>query len=246
MALPAEKDIRLPLLRVIADAGGELPMLEAVTAVERYFPEITDEDKRLKLKSGSLVWRNRVQWVRQSLVVQGHLFREPRGVWRITPDGLAHVRGDQPPVVVTPLQTPAVDGPRLHRELQDKLVEVARLLGFSAETEYSESPYRYDVVWKEFARAVRPEAVFEVQDKGNLTEALAKLQHARDIWATRLFLVVTGEKDQRKVEQLTGTYLSGTFHRLAPHLTVLTPSDVDSLHSDLARHGELLKKLVQK
>ena len=244
MALPAEKEIRLPLLKVIADAGGQLPMLEAVAAVERYFPELTDEDKRLKLKSGSLVWRNRVQWVRQYLVSKGYLFREPRGVWRITPEGRAHLEQNWKPVT-SPIP-PTVDGPRLHRELQDKLAEVARLLGFNAETEYSEAPYRYDVVWKDFPGAPRSEAVFEVQDKGNLIEALAKLQHARDTWGSRLFLVVTGEKDRRKVEQLTGIYLSGTFHRLAPYLTVLTPLDVDGLHSDLARHGDLLKRLVQK
>jgi hypothetical protein len=59
-------------------------------------------------------------------------------------------------------------------------------------------------------------------------------------------LVVTGEKDQKKVQQLTGTYLSGTFHRLAPFLTVLTPGQVVRLDSDLDRHSELLRRLVQR
>jgi len=245
MALPAEKEIRLPLLKVIADAGGELSMRDAIAGVEAYFPEITAADKKLERASGGLTWPNRVQWVRQYLVSKGYLYREPRGLWRITPEGLAHIGKDRGPTPTPP--PPPPPGPEsLHRELQDKLAEVARLLGFNAETEYSESPYRYDVVWKDFPGAARCEAAFEVQDKGNLIEALAKLQHARDTWGSRLFLVVTGERDQRKVEQLAGIYLAGTFHRLAPYLTVLTPSDVEGLHSDLARHGDLLQRLVQK
>jgi len=41
MTLPAKKDIRLPLLQVIAEAGGELPMRDAIVQVERAFPTIT-------------------------------------------------------------------------------------------------------------------------------------------------------------------------------------------------------------
>ena len=100
MGLPQEKDIRLPLLTVIADAGGELRMRDAIAGVEAYFPQLSDDDKRLKHASGVLVWPNRVQFVRQHLVVEGYLFREPRGLWRITPEGKAYVEGGvivQPP-----------------------------------------------------------------------------------------------------------------------------------------------------
>ncbi|NLE95265.1 MAG: hypothetical protein GX600_06230 [Dehalococcoidia bacterium] len=252
MSLPTEKDIRLPLLRVIADAGGELPMAEAIRRVEAHFPNLTDEDKRLRRKSGGLTWPNRVQWVRQALVVAGCLYREPRGIWRITPQGREYLEigGAVEPLAPPPLRPPlpplSPPPERLHKGLEDKLSHIALLLGYYAEAEFSEAPYRYDVVWKEYAGGVRPDAVFEVQDKGNLIEALAKLQHARDIWGSHLFLVVTGEKDQKKVQQLTGTYLAGTFHRLAPYLTVMTPEHVEALFSDLDRHAELLRKLVQK
>jgi len=222
-------------------------MRDAIKAVESRFPQLTDEDKRLRRASGVLAWPNRVQWVRQSLVAAGHLYREPRGIWCITPEGRAHLEGvTPPPPPPPPPPAPPVDVLRLHQELQVKLSHTAGLLGFHAETEYPESPYRYDVVWKEYAGAARPETVFEVQDRGNLIEALAKLQHARDIWGCHLFLVVTGERDQKKVQQLTGAYLSGTFHRLSPYLTILTPEQVDSLFSDLDRHADLLRRLVQK
>lgn len=88
MAIPMEKSIQLPLLRVITDAGGELTLHEAVKRVEAFFPQLTEEDKRLRLPSGKgFLFRNRVQWTRQRLVELGHLYREPRGLWRITPKG---------------------------------------------------------------------------------------------------------------------------------------------------------------
>lgn len=244
MSLPAEKDIGLPLLKVIADAGGELPAHDAIHAVQVHFPQITEDDLLLRRASGVLLWDNRVRWVRQNLVLAGYLNRLPKGVWTITPKGRSYLEQNREVLPGAPQQ--ASDGPRLHKELEDQLSHIALLLGYHAETEFSEAPYRYDVVWKEYVGGVRPEDVFEVQDKGNLIEALAKLQHARDIWGSHLFLVVTGEKDQKKVQQLTGTYLAGTFHRLAPYLTVLTPEQVASLFADLDRHAELLRRLVQK
>jgi len=88
MAIPIQESIELPLLRVIADAGGELPLKEAVMQVAAFFPELTEEDKNRRLSSGyGLIFANRVQWCRQRLVELGHLYREPRGVWRITPQG---------------------------------------------------------------------------------------------------------------------------------------------------------------
>ena len=110
--------------------------------------------------------------------------------------------------------------------------------------EYHEEPYIYDVIWREFAEAPRASHVFEVQDKGNLIEALAKLQHASDIWGSKLFLIVTGEKDRRKLSQLVGPLLSGTFHRLSQDLIVLSPEDTERLYETLREEKELLGHLL--
>ena len=252
MTLPAEKDIRLPLLRVIADAGGELPMREAIARVGQHFPELTEEDREARMASGGLTWPNRVQWVRQYLVARGHLYREPRGVWRITPEGQVHLQRHRLSRESNPLENGGdwdkellPPEPRLHKQLQDMLAEVGSILGYQSETEYPEPPYRYDVVWKEYQGVVRANAVFEVQDKGNLIEALAKLQHAKDTWGSRLFLVVTGERDQQRVHQLVGPLLSGTFHRLQPYLTVVTSERVQGLHGALESNRELLSRLLE-
>ncbi len=249
MTLPSQKDIRVPLLQVIAEAGGELRMSEAIDLVEKHFPELTAEDKQVEHPSGGLAWSNRVQWVRQHLVIRGYLYREPRGIWRISPEGREHLlrqgQLELPVRTVGPSKEKTAPEKGLHTELQDMLVEIGAILNYDCGKEFSEPPHRYDVVWKEFSGAARASIVFEVQDKGNLTEALAKLQHAKDAWNSRLFLVVTGERDQHRVHQLVGPLLSGTFHRLARQLVVLTTEQVQSLHGALDSNRELLSRLLQ-
>lgn len=87
MPFPLEKNIELPLLKEIDEAGGSLRGRDAVARVEKYFPELTDEDKASTLESGGNRWVNRVQWVRQSLVLKGELDSPEWGIWRITNKG---------------------------------------------------------------------------------------------------------------------------------------------------------------
>lgn len=42
MAMPKETSIELPLLRVVADAGGSLNLHDAIRQVEPFFPDLTD------------------------------------------------------------------------------------------------------------------------------------------------------------------------------------------------------------
>lgn len=276
MVMPVMENIRLPLLRIIVDGGGELRINEAIVQVEQYFPQLTDQDKQRPLSSKGLAWPNRVQWARQELVLQGYLYREPRGIWRITPDGRTYLEQhwsnwaprysggmhseagvkawETRKSRVTAAQKTIEEveqekvlpepSPRLHKKLQEMLDQVGNILGYHSETEYREPPYIYDVVWKEYQGAPRASVVFEVQDRGNLIEALAKLQHAKEAWGSRLFLVVTGERDHRRVDQLVAPLLSGTFHRLARDMMVLTSERVQELHGALESNRDLLRRLL--
>jgi hypothetical protein len=96
---------------------------------------------------------------------------------------------------------------------------IGDILGKQVRFEYHARPYIYDVVWKD-VEGLPPSHVFEVQDRGSVNGAFAKLQHAKDIWKPRLFLVVTGEKDRNKISQLLQPYWQGAFHRLAKHILV--------------------------
>ena len=274
MAMPIEESVRLPLLRAISDAGGELTLREAIARVEVFFPQLTEQDTQLRLPSGQgLLFSNRVQWARLKLVELGHLYREPRGLWRITPQGKTFLEdnwsGWQPrystregdtrrkrrPQKGSQLEekgrqggTSALEIPvlRPHEHLKELLRQVGDILGYYPETEFHESPYIYDVVWKTFPQASRPGFVFEVQDKGNLIEALAKLQHAKDTWGSRLFLTVTGDRDRRRIEKLVAPLLSGTFHRLARDLVLLPREQLERLYEPLNQNRDLIRKLLQE
>jgi hypothetical protein len=274
MAIPIEESVQLPLLRVIVDARGELPLKEAIRRIADFFPQLTEEDKRRRLPSGyGFLFANRVQWCRQRLVELGHLYREPRGVWRITPQGraflednwsswqprysagergegraqreFAHLevregqgKGEQPAPEMPPL--------RPHEHLKELLRQVGDILGYYPETEVHESPYVFDVVWRTFPQAQRPSFVFEVQDRGNLIEALAKLQHAKDTWGSRLFLTITGDRDRKRIEKLVAPLLTGTFHRLARDLVLLYPEQLERLYEPLNQNRDLIRRLLQE
>lgn len=95
MLLPSEQNIKLPLLKVLDENGGQLSINEAIKVVtEKYFPELTDEAKTSRLDSGQLRWQNRVEWARFKLIQSGEMDGSLRGIWRITPKGKARLQAD--------------------------------------------------------------------------------------------------------------------------------------------------------
>jgi len=64
------------------------------------------------------------------------------------------------------------------------------------------------------------------------------------IWGSRLFLLVLGERDRRRIDQLVAPLLAGTFHRLARDLVLLTAQQVEELYEPLNRNRGLLRRLL--
>ena len=279
MALPKRRNLYLPLLKVLEEAGGQLPTQEAIARVERWFPALADEDKMRRYEqSAERVWPNLVRWARDDLVKRGYLDNSQPGIWRVTPSGREYLLQNWPtwqPAYSSPERDQQLGLPRrpaerrqtreddstttgasdqgraearsssrLHEQLKQMVHEIGTTMGYHCQMEFREALYVYDVVWKDLPTATRASRVFEVQDKGNLSDALLKLQHARDIWGSQLFLIVTGERDRRRIEQLLGPLLSGTFHRLARALTILQPADVEELHGTLTKHRDVIRKLL--
>ena len=125
----------------------------------------------------------------------------------------------------------------LHKELQQKLVEIGKLQKFLAEAEYSLDIGRLDVVWRRIERSV-PTYVFEVQVGGDLYHALAKLKHASDLWNSRLFLVAS-QADQEKAKNL----LSGSFHEISERITFIELGKVDELYKRKRAYLDFEKEL---
>jgi len=259
MAIPINRNICLPLLKVINDNGGEFSTRQAISAVEIHYPDLTVQDKQvMQTSGGDTVWSNNVQWARLHLIHSNYLdTKAPRGIWRITEEGRSYLKTNwhewkprystKKTDKVEPLSNETDEKKfSLHEQLKQLLCDIGRILKYYPESEFRELPHIYDVVWKNYFGAPRPHMVFEIQDKGSIVSALAKLQHAKDAWGSSLFLVITGESDRKKVEKLVGPYLSGTFHRLARDLVIFSAEQVEELFHSLNRNRDMLKILIEE
>lgn len=84
-----EPAFRIPILTVLIEAGGSLPMRDAIDKVgELMAGDLTDVDRRsLPSDDRTVRWRNTAQWARNNLADDGLLDRSTRGVWAITDEG---------------------------------------------------------------------------------------------------------------------------------------------------------------
>lgn len=246
MPLPSKRQIELPLLEEIDKTGGEVqPEADDIYGkVAARFPGITPDDLRAKLPSGRVNrWKNRVMWVRLSLVHRGLLSSPGYGRWAITDAGRQRLREEGTEVPELGATTRSI-----HAELKDKLADIGEILGKYTKTEYPSTLFTYDVVWKEGDEGLDllPSHVFEVQHHGQLDKALSALKHARDIWRSNLFLVVTEEKDRRKAQELVRPLLSGLYHEIRTSTVILTADDVRRLHSAITEFRDVMQRFVAR
>lgn len=180
------------------------------------------------------LWQHKTAWALQYLKQRNLVHSPKRGFWEATARA-----------VVEPPALPSTKKESIHKSLQGKIQEIGLILGKYAKEEYPSTPYVYDVIWKEVEGLPRPSHVFEVQDKGAVDAALAKLQHARDIWRPKLFLVITGEKDKKKVDLLLKPFLEGTFHGISRDTMVITAEVIDEMHRALSTHREAIRQFLE-
>jgi restriction system protein len=91
MVLPKQTEIEIPLLKAIKNLGGEAKAKHIYPLVTQEFSDITEADLATTLQSGRLKWKNRIQWVRQTLINCGQIESGGHGVWRITAKGLERI-----------------------------------------------------------------------------------------------------------------------------------------------------------
>jgi len=180
------------------------------------------------------LWHHKTAWALQYLKGKKLAHSPKRSYWEV-----------ETKVVIEPEETPEGERESVHNILKRKIKEIGIILGKYAKEEYPASPYIYDVVWKEIEGLPRPCHVFEVQDKGSVDGALAKLQHARDIWKPKLFLVVTGEKDRQKVDILLRPYLDGTFHGISKDTVILTNEVINEIYNSLENNKEVIREFLE-
>lgn len=238
MPYPERARIELAILQELKAVGEEEPEL-LLTRLLRYFPQLAEEDLRARTRRGRSRWRLVVQRAKQALVRRGEVAVVGRR-WRITEAGRRRADAEDLPIqLVLPVQGEPPPG-WSHEELKGMLVDIGRWLGKHAEAEYQ----RYDVVWKEAPNAPRISHVFEVQVRGRVESALAKLKHAYDTQRSRPFLVVVEARDARRVREMLAPYLTGSFHEIGGVTTVLSPEEVHRLWRALRSVQDLLGPLT--
>jgi len=209
---------------------------ELFAAVKATAPELCDDTiiACRYCKQKHPLWQHQTAWALQHLKNKQLAHATKRGFWEATPPV------KEPPPVPPPEREESV-----HKSLKMKIGQIGEILGRWAKEEYHAPPYVYDVVWKEVEGLPRPSHVFEVQDKGNVDMALSKLQHARDNWNPRLCLVITGEKDRKKVDFLLKPFLEGTFHRIGKETTVLTTEEIEEIHKALTTYRDAIRQFLE-
>ena len=61
MAIPTQKEMRIPLLLELLEADGKGRPKDLAEAMAKHFPDLTQEDQEVELKSGAKKYYNRVQ-----------------------------------------------------------------------------------------------------------------------------------------------------------------------------------------
>ncbi|MCU0240203.1 MAG: hypothetical protein MUC29_12245, partial [Pyrinomonadaceae bacterium] len=121
---------------------------------------------------------------------------------------------------------------------QEILAQIGNSLNYFSELEFE----FYDVVWREKESSPRISHVFEVQSKGNIDSAFAKLKRAYEAQRSIPFLVVASERDTKRAMQS----LQREFIELQEVITILSFAEVNKIHQNVYSISEILLKLLAK
>ena len=229
-------ELQRVVYEVLQKSTAPMQVRDLYAAVKKAAPHLCDDSifPCPYCKQKHPLWQHQSAWALQYLKGRTLAHAPKRGFWEVTTKAVTEPSPIPPPIEES-----------LHKRLKEKIEKIGFILGKYAKVEYPAPPYVYDVVWKEVEGLPRPCHVFEVQDKGSVDAALAKLQHARDIWKPKLFLVITGEKDRKKVDLLLKPFLDGTFHGISKDTTVLAAEIVDEIYKGLDEHREVIRQFLE-
>jgi hypothetical protein len=243
MAYPSVERIELPLLQELVATGGVEHARFLYDRLVAYFPQLGSHEV-LAASNGHLrQWRRLVQAAARDLDDRREIERD-RGRWRITDRGRRRVSDEALQFTLAgpaPVEEAASEG-LSHTEVQQMLVDIARVLGHAAEAEFD----YYDVVWREAADSPRISHVFEVQRKGNVDAALAKLKRAYDAQRSRPFLVVATERDTNRAERQLSLARTGPFHEIGRVTTIMSFEQLRRLHRALTSVEDLLSVIFER
>ena len=239
MNFPLSNRLELPILQELAATGGREDVRFLYSRLVSYFPQLDAN----QIQNGALErWRLHVQRAGRELDEQ-NLIRRERGIWTLTKQGRERVESEQTEFSIFQSEVFSQNDEELtHQKVQTMLVEIGGVLGFAAQAEFE----YYDVVWRENPRSPRLSHVFEVQHKGNIDSAFAKLKRAYETQRSKPFLILASERDTNRAARSINPAQIGAFHELEAVLTVLSFEQIRQLHRSLASVSGILPFFLMK
>lgn len=223
----------MPVLQELAASGGGENVRFLYERLMPYFPQMSENEiydiKHNKTKS----WKTAVQKTGK-LLEQDNLIGRRSGYWTITRKGKLLVEAELQGFTVSELKSV----PLSHSVVQGMLAEIGTNLGFYSEKEFE----YYDVVWRESVKNHRISHVFEVQSKGNIDSAFAKLKRAYEAQRTKPFLIISTEKDLNRARRS----LVREFHDIEDKVRIFTFAQIQQVHQNLGGITEIIKEFLLK
>lgn len=241
MAYPNVARIEAPILHELVATGGIEDVRYLYARLVAYFPQLTDVEREGLANSHNKQWRTLVQRAGRSLDEQ-RLIERQSGRWRLTEKGRTRAVEEDSHFTFTKQDSRSKARELSHTDVQQMLQEIGHALGYRSELEFE----YYDVVWREGEDNPRLSHVFEVQRKGNIDAALAKLKRAHDTQRSKPYLIVNSERDTNRALRSLSLARTGAFHEIGRVTTLLSFEQIGKLHRALTSVEELLAQFFER
>ena len=244
MTYPGIERLELPILQELVATGGTDDVRFLYERLVGYFPQLDGAEVRALRNGHRASWRRIVQRAGRALDEKRQIERE-RGRWSITPTGRKRTLEEATHFTLTDETARAAvrDAADLsHGDVQQMLLDIGRILGYHTQSEFE----YYDVVWRASEASPRLTHVFEVQRKGNIDAALAKLKRAYESQRSKPFLVVTSERDTNRAATQMNEARTGAFHEIGEVTTILSFEQLGRLHRALTSVEDLLREIFER
>lgn len=243
MAYPGVARIELPILQELIATGGVEDVRFLYTRLAGYFPQLVEAETRSLANSHRAEWRRLVQRAGRELSDKRQIERR-RGHWTITTTGRKRAADEALDFSLADSalreSNARTDG-LTHGEVQAMLLDIGRVLGYHAQSEFE----YYDVVWRRGEQSPRLSHVFEVQHKGNIDAALAKLKRAYEAQRSKPFLIIASERDTVRAQKSMSEARTGAFHEIGRVTTILSFEQLHRLHRALTSVEDLLAVIFE-
>jgi hypothetical protein len=238
MAYPGVTRIELPILQELIATGGMEDVRFLYARLAGYFPQLSREEVRALSNGHRAEWRRLVQRAGRMLADKRQIERQ-RGHWTVTATGrkrAAEEALDFSQADNASTETAARHEAFTHGDVQRMLLDIGRVLGYYAVSEFE----YYDVVWRTDEQSPRLSHVFEVQHKGNIDAALAKLKRAYEAQRSKPFLIIASERDTVRAQKSMSVERTGAFHEIGRVTAILSFEQLHRLHRALTSVEDLL------